>query len=70
MKTFNKVKVKKNYLFYIALCYKKMGDGDQANEKLNEAYAITGMSINSFINSQPFLDNKIVELLKNDLKNI
>jgi len=69
-KTFNKVKVKKNYLFYIALCYKKMGDEDQANEKLNEAYAITGMSINSFINSQPFFDNKIVEILKNDLKNI
>ncbi len=70
MKTFNKVKVKKNYLFYIALCYKKMGDEDQANEKLNEAYAITGMSINSFINSQPFLDDKIVELLKHNLKNI
>ena len=70
MKTFNKVKVKKNYLFYIALCYKKMGDEDQANEKLNEAYAITGMSINSFINSQPFFNNKIVEILKNDLKNI
>jgi len=69
-KTFNKVKVKKNYLFYIALCYKKMGDEDQANEKLNEAYAITGMSINSFINSQPFFNNKIVEILKNDLKNI
>ena len=69
-KAFNKVKVKKNYLFYIALSYKKMGDEDQANEKLTEAYAITGMSINSFINSQPFIDNKIVETLKNDLKSI
>ena len=69
-KAFNKVKVKKNYLFYIALSFKKMGDEDQANEKLTEAYAITGMSINSFINSQPFINNKIVEKLKNDLKSI
>jgi len=67
-KAFNKVKVKKNYLFYIALSFKKMGNEDQANEKLTEAYAITGMSIDSFINSQPFVDNKIVETLKNDLE--
>ena len=69
-KAFNKVKVKKNYLFYIALSFKKMGNEDQANEKLTEAYATTGMSINSFIDSQPFVDNKIVETLKNDLKSI
>ena len=69
-KAFNKVKVKKNYLFYIALSYKKMGNEDQATEKLTEAFAITGMSINSFINSQPFVENKIVETLKNDLKSI
>ena len=69
-KAFNKVKVKKNYLFYIALSYKKMGNEDQATEKLNEAFAITGMSINSFISSQPFVENKIIETLKNDLKSI
>ncbi len=69
-KAFNKVKVKKNYLFYIALSYKKMGNEDQANDKLTEAFAITGMSINSFIYSQPFVENKIIETLKNDLKSI
>ena len=47
-----------------------MGNDDQANEKLAEAFAITGMSINSFINSQPFVENKIVATLKNDLKSI
>ena len=47
-----------------------MGNEDQATEKLTEAFAITGMSINSFISSQPFVENKIVETLKNDLKSI
>ena len=47
-----------------------MGNEDQATEKLTEAFAITGMSINSFINSQPFAEDKIVETLKNDLKTI
>ena len=69
-KAFHKVKVKKNYLFYIALSFKKMGIEEQATEKLTEALAITRMSINSFINTQPFVENKIVETLKNDLKSI
>ena len=47
-----------------------MGIEEQATEKLTEALAITRMSINSFINTQPFVENKIVETLKNDLKSI
>ena len=70
VQAFKKVKVKKNYLFYIALAYKKMGDENQASEKLKEAHAITGMSTDSFIDSQPFNDKQIVSKLKSEFESI
>ena len=70
LKTFKKVKVKKNYLFYIALAYKKSGDSDKAYENLKEAYALTGMNNDSFIGSQPFKDQEFTSKLKSELGNI
>ena len=70
LKTFKKVKVKKNYLFYIALAHKKSGDSDKASENLKEAYALTGMNNDSFIGSQPFKDQEFTSKLKSELDNI
>ena len=70
LKTFKKVKVKKNYLFYIALSYKKSGDSDKASENLKEAFALTGMNNDSFIGSQPFKDQEFTSKLKSELGNI
>ena len=70
LKTFKKVKVKKNYLFYIALAHKKSGDSDKASENLKEAYALTGMNNDSFVGSQPFKDQEFTSKLKSELGNI
>ena len=70
LQTFKKVKVKKNYLFYIALSYQKKGDGSMASEKLKEACAMTGMDIDSFIASQPFNDQDMISSLKGELESI
>ena len=70
LQTFKKVKVKKNYLFYMALTYKKVGDTDQASEILREAHALTGMDNDSFIGTQPFKDQDILSTLKNELSKI
>ena len=70
LQTFKKVKVKKNYLFYMALTYKKIGDNDQASEILREAHALTGMDNDSFIGTQPFKDQDILSTLKNELSEI
>tara|TARA_B100001996_G_C18623923_1_gene578956 strand:- start:312 stop:1406 length:1095 start_codon:yes stop_codon:yes gene_type:complete len=70
LKTFKKVKVEKNYLFYIALTNKGIGNEEQAKEKLKEAYAITGLNIDSFIGSQPFNDESILSKLRSELDSI
>ena len=70
LQTFKKVKVKKNYLFYIALAHKKFGDNDKASENLKEAYALTGMDNDSFVGSQPFKDQEFILKLKSELRNI
>ena len=70
LQTFKKVKVKKNYLFYIALAYKKSGDNDKASENLKEAYALTGMDNDSFVGSQPFKDQEFILKLKSELGKI
>ena len=70
LQTFKKVKVKKNYLFYIALAHKKSGDNDKASENLKEAYALTGMDNDSFVVSQPFKDKEFILKLKSELGNI
>ena len=70
LQTFKKVKVKKNYLFYIALSHKKKGDMDLASENLREAYALTGMDNDSFIGSQPFKNEEFISFLKNELGSI
>ena len=70
LKTFKKVKVEKNYLFYIALTHKKIGNEEQSVEKLKEAYAITGMNIDSFIATQPFNDESVLSKLKDQLEHI
>ena len=67
---FKKVKVKKNYLFYIALSHKKKGDIDLASENLKEAYALTGMDNDSFIGSQPFKNKETILLLEDELGSI
>ena len=70
LQTFKKVKVKKNYLFYIALAHKKSGDNDKASENLKEAYALTGMDNDSFVGSQPFKDQEFILKLKSELGSI
>ena len=70
LQTFKKVKVKKNYLFYIALAHKKSGDSDKASENLKEAYALTGMDNDSFVGSQPFKDQEFILKLKSELGSI
>lgn len=70
LQTFKKVKVKKNYLFYIALSHKKKDDMDLASENLREAYALTGMDNDSFIGSQPFKNEEFTSFLKNELGSI
>ena len=68
--TFKKVKVKKNFLFYIALSYYNAGENEIASEKLKEAKAITGMSINSFVKSQPFMSNATLNSMEKSLEQI
>ena len=70
LQTFKKVKVKKNFLFYIALANKKSGNNDRASENLKEAYALTGMDNDSFVGSQPFKDQEFTSKLKSELSNI
>ena len=70
LQTFKKVKVKKNFLFYIALANEKSGNNDKASENLKEAYALTGMDNDSFIGSQPFKDQELTSKLKIGLSNI
>ena len=70
LQTFKKVKVKKNFLFYIALANEKSGNNDKASENLKEAYALTGMDNDSFIGSQPFKDHELTSKLKSELSNI
>ena len=70
LQTFMKVKVKKNFLFYIALANKKSGNNDKASENLKEAYALTGMDNDSFVGSQPFKDQELTSKLKSELSNI
>ena len=70
LQTFKKVKVKKNFLFYIALANKKSGNNDTASENLKEAYALTGMDNDSFVGSQPFKDQEFTSKLKSELSNI
>ena len=70
LQTFKKVKVKKNFLFYIALANEKSGNNDKASENLKEAYALTGMDNDSFIGSQPFKDQELTSKLKIELSNI
>ena len=70
LQTFKKVKVKKNFLFYIALANEKSGNNDKASENLKEAYALTGMDNDSFVGSQPFKDQELTSKLKSELSNI
>ena len=70
LQTFKKVKVKKNYLFYIALSHKKNGDDELAIEKLKEAHAMTGMNNDAFIGSQPFNNKENLSELKSVLDSI
>ena len=48
----------------------KKGDRDTAQEKLNEAKAVTGLDIASFVNSEPYENKETIETLKNDLQDI
>tara|TARA_B100001113_G_scaffold203575_2_gene166935 strand:- start:1536 stop:3278 length:1743 start_codon:yes stop_codon:yes gene_type:complete len=68
--TFKKVKVKKNYLFYIALSHQQNGNQDEAQQNLKEAYTLTGMNNESFAASQPFKDQALVSVLKSELDSI
>ena len=70
LQTFKKVKVKKNFLFYIALANEKSGNNDKASENLKEAYALTGMDNDSFVGSQPFKDQEFILKLKSELGKI
>ena len=68
--SFKKVKVLKTQLYYMAITYLKKGDMKMAHVKLKEAQAITGMDIESFLKSEPYKDQNLIENLKQDLKSI
>ena len=68
--SFKKVKVLKTQLYYMAITYLKKGDMEMAHVKLKEAQAITGMDIESFLKSEPYKDQNLIENLKQDLKSI
>ena len=57
-------------MFYCSLVYFKKGDFLQASEKLQEAIAITGFDIQTFVNSEPYKNDSNFITIKKDLNSI
>ena len=54
----------------MALTYLKKGDQETAQEKLKEAWAMTGMDIESFVKSEPYKDQDRINDLMAELESI
>ena len=65
-----KIKVQKSQPFYMALVYKKIDNLKLAKEKLNEAQTVTGMGIDTFVNSEPYKDETIPTGLRSELESV
>ena len=58
------------HLFYYALVLFKEDKLESAKTKLTEAVLVTGMSIDSFISSEPYKDKNLTKALEQELKTI
>ncbi len=70
IQSFSKIKIARTHLFYCSLVYYKKGDFLQASEKLQEAIAITGFDIQTFVNSEPYKNDSNIITIKKDLNSI
>ena len=70
IQSFSKIKIARTHLFYCSLVYFKKGDFPQASEKLQEAIAITGFDIQTFVNSEPYKNDSNIIIMKEDLNSI
>ena len=70
IQSFSKIKIARTHLFYCSLVYFKKGDFLQASEKLQEAIAITGFDIQTFVNSEPYKNDSNIITIKKDLNSI
>ena len=67
---FQKIKIPGYALFYLAAAHMKNKDSERAIEKLKEAKAITGQSVDEFVNSLAYTKDDMVEDLLNILNSI
>jgi len=67
---FRKIKIPGYALFYLAAALIKNGDTEKAKEKLKEAKAITGESVDEFVNSLAYTKDDMIEDLSNTLNSI
>ena len=67
---FQKIKIPGYALFYLAAAHMKNKDSERAIEKLKEAKAITGQSVDEFVNSLAYTKDDMVEDLLNTLNSI
>ena len=67
---YKKIKVQKSQLFYMALAYKKIGNLPSAFEKLKEGRTVTGMEIETFVNSEPYKNDAVSAELRSELESI
>ena len=65
-----KIKIPGYALFYLAAAHMKNKDSERAIEKLKEAKAITGQSVDTFVNSLSYTKDDMVEDLLNTLNSI
>ena len=68
--SFRKVRVPSRNLFYLAATYFKKGDKELAQEKLKEAKAITGMDVDTFVDSEPYENKEVADKLRENLQAI
>ena len=68
--SFRKVKVLNRHLFYLALTYLKKGDRETAHEKLKEAQVVTGMDVDTFVDSEPYKNKEVADKLRENLQAI
>ena len=67
---FRKIKIPGYALFYLAAALIKNGDTENAKEKLKEAKAITGESVDEFVNSLAYTKDDMVKDLLDALNSI
>ena len=67
---FRKIKIPGYALFYLAAALIKNGDTENAKEKLKEAKAITGESVDEFVNSLAYTKDDMVKDLLDTLNSI